>query len=245
MVSAATGKQERNGEMQEFQGGFKQGMIEGFGQVTIEGKVTYSGQWRNGKPHGNGQATYIELNTTYTGGWVDGLWQGEGSLVHSSKFLAVHDNSKSYTIKGHFVKGNLDGEGSRTYASGKTIKGNWFDNELMTGKLYNVDGTTYEGEWLGGRPHGIGTKTISGGKRYEGMFFLGRPWGIGSKIDSSENREDGFWDGSKFIPGQVTEEQETEFKKQLKHATTYYHIFKKHYLTDLPKTNYDLVKEEH
>lgn len=77
------------------------------------------------------------------------------------------------------------------------------------------------------------------------MFFLGRPWGMGAKIDSSDNREEGFWDGSKFIPGSVTEEQEADFKKQLKHATTYYHIFKKHYLQELPKTNYDVVKEEH
>lgn len=61
IINPETGKPQRTGEMQEFQGGFKQGLIEGFGQVTIEGKVSYSGQWRNGVPHGNGQATYHEL----------------------------------------------------------------------------------------------------------------------------------------------------------------------------------------
>lgn len=39
----------------------------------------------------------------------------------------------------------MEGEGSRSYSSGKTLKGNWFDNEMLSGKLYNIDGTTYEG----------------------------------------------------------------------------------------------------
>ena len=30
----------------------------------------------------------------------------------------------------------------------------------------------------------------------------------------------------------------------MKHAATYFHIFKKHHQQDLPKTNYDLAKEE-
>lgn len=85
------------------------------------------------------------------------------------------------------MQGQLVGEGTRTYQSGKTLRGIWVENELVSGKLYNIDGTTYEGEWMGGRPHGMGVKTISGGKRYEGMFFLGRPWGKGAKIDGSES----------------------------------------------------------
>ena len=73
----------------------------------------------------------------------------------------------------------MEGEGSRTFASGKTLKGKWFDSELMRGKLYNIDGTTYDGEWLGGRPHGIGVKTISAGKDMKGCSSLG---GLGEKV---------------------------------------------------------------
>ena len=76
------------------------------------------------------------------------------------------------------------------------------------------------------------------------MFFLGRPWGKGAKVDVGENREEGYWDGGKFVKGEATEANIAEFKTQLKHASTYFHIFKKHHVTDLPKTNYDLVKEE-
>ena len=43
LINPETGKPQRTGDMQEFQGGFKQGLMEGFGQVTIDGKVSYSG----------------------------------------------------------------------------------------------------------------------------------------------------------------------------------------------------------
>jgi hypothetical protein len=121
-----------------------------------------------------------------------------------------------YVIKGSYKKGTLDGEGTRTYKSGKTLKGTWLDNELMKGKLFNIDGTTYDGEWLGGRPHGEGIKTISGGKRYEGMFYLGRPWGKGAKIDANEKRDDGYWDGGKFVKVETPEAKLAEFHEQLK-----------------------------
>jgi hypothetical protein len=113
---------------------------------------------------------------------------------------------KTYTIKGQFVKGMLNGEGSRTYESGKQLKGIWVKNEIVNGKLINIDGTTYEGDWLGGRPHGTGMKTISGGKRYEGMFYLGRPWGAGCKLDGEHEKDEGFWDGSRFVKDAPTEQ---------------------------------------
>lgn len=140
------------------------------------------------------------MNVVFTGGWKEGYWNGEGSLVYTNP---VENNS--FAIKGNFQNGTMDGEGTRTYLSGKTLKGKWFDNELMSGKLYNIDGTTYDGEWLGGRPHGMGVKTISAGKRYEGMFYLGRPWGKGAKVDASETREEGYWEGGKFLKKEVTE----------------------------------------
>lgn len=98
-----------------------------------------------------------------------------------------------YTLTGTFKDDFLDGEGSRTYSSGKTLQGTWFEGHFCSGKMVNIDGTTYEGDWVGGRPHGFGVKVISGGKRYEGMFSLGRPWGKGAKV-SNNTRVEGFWD---------------------------------------------------
>ena len=81
---------------------------------------------------------------------------GEGCLVR---------NNNGFQIKGTFECGKLEGPGERSYASGKKLTGMWENNFLVSGKLINVDGTTYEGEWVGGRPHGEGVKTISTGKR--------------------------------------------------------------------------------
>lgn len=82
----------------------------------------------------------------------------------------------------------------------------------MTGKITNTDGTTYEGEWIGGRPHGHGVKVLSGGKRYEGMFSVGRPWGIGGKV-SGDRRDDGYWDKAKFISGPAPDGKIDEFSE--------------------------------
>ena len=115
-------------------------------------------------------------------------------------------------MQGNFKCDKLDGEGSRVYASGKTLIGTWKENQLDQGKLNNIDGTTYEGGWVGGRPHGTGIKVISGGKKYEGMFSVGRPWGIGTKV-SADNRLDGYWDRAKFVEGQASEEKTREFNE--------------------------------
>ena len=142
-----------------------------------------------GKPHGHGQCTYTEIDMTYTGAWENGLKHGLGELVSAKT---------GFKIKGTFKNDQLEGEGTRTYSSGKTLSGEWSENLLVTGKLINIDGTTYEGDWVGGRPHGTGVKVISGGKRYEGMFSVGRPWGIGTKV-SGEERTEGYWDRAKFV----------------------------------------------
>ena len=131
--------------------------------------------------------------------------QGQGELVYQKN---------GYTIKGMFKDDVLSGEGERTYSSGKTLKGVWNENLLVTGCLVNIDGTTYDGEWVGGRPHGNGVKTISGGKRYEGMFSVGRPWGKGAKV-SNDKRVDGYWDRAKFIEGEASEDKIKQFNEQL------------------------------
>ena len=47
--------------------------MDGFGQVEYPGKFIYSGQWRQGKPHGHGQCNYLELDMIYTGQWENGV----------------------------------------------------------------------------------------------------------------------------------------------------------------------------
>jgi len=177
--------------------------MEGFGQLECPERFRYAGQWLKGKPHGHGQCTYAELDVVYTGMWENGQKHGLGELVHSKT---------GFTIKGHFKEDRLEGAGTRSYTSGKSLSGIWSENQLVTGKLLNTDGTTYEGDWVGGRPHGEGVKTISGGKRYEGMFSIGRPWGVGAKVNG-EVRTEGYWERAKFVSKAATRQQEEEFNE--------------------------------
>ena len=127
-------------------------------------------------------------------------------------------------MKGTFNQGVLNGLGERVYKSGKTLTGSWQNNQLVTGKMINSDGTTYEGEWVGGRPHGEGIKTLPGGKKYEGMFNMGRPWGRGFKVAGLE-RIAGYWENSKWVKGETPMEKLQEFNEQLQKITTYFNVF--------------------
>ena len=133
--------------------------------------------------------------------WEDGVKCGKGELVYQRS---------GYTIRGEFKDDMLDGEGTRTYSSGKTLTGTWSENMLARGKMVNTDGTAYDGDWVGGRPHGHGVKVISGGKRYEGMFSVGRPWGSGAKV-AGDSRAVGYWERAKFVDGEAPEEKAKEF----------------------------------
>ena len=129
--------------------------------MTCKKKVTYQGAWYIGRPHGHGQCTFHDINCKYTGMWETGVMNGDGQLV-------LEKGHKEFIMEARFKMGQLHGPGKRKYKSGKILTGEWEDGDLTSGKMVNVDGTTYEGDWVGGRPHGTGVKTISGGKRYEG-----------------------------------------------------------------------------
>ena len=50
--------------------------MDGFGQMELQEKFTYSGQWAHGKPHGHGQCVYTAFDATYTGMWENGMKSG-------------------------------------------------------------------------------------------------------------------------------------------------------------------------
>ena len=40
--------------------------------------ATYTGEWKDGKRHGQGTATFDNGRATYTGEFKDGKWHGQG-----------------------------------------------------------------------------------------------------------------------------------------------------------------------
>lgn len=94
-----------------FQGNFKKGQVDGFGQVSVGKKAVYQGAWYIGKPHGHGKCDYEELGLTYTGMWETGVMNGEGQIT----------TEKDYVIEGKFKMGQINGKGKRKYKGGKTL----------------------------------------------------------------------------------------------------------------------------
>ena len=76
----------------------------------------YEGEWKNGKPHGQGTFIYntkYNNQNKYVGGFKDGKHHGHGSYTYS------------YGIKyvGEFNDGKWHGHGSYNYANGNTYEG--------------------------------------------------------------------------------------------------------------------------
>ncbi len=86
----------------------------GVGRIILPSGETYKGQFRNGVPHGYGEATYRD-HSSYLGEWKNGFKHGKGCL---------------YWPGGHQFEGRWDmdlrhGYGQHTDASGEGCLENW------------------------------------------------------------------------------------------------------------------------
>lgn len=86
-------------------------------------KVTYTGQWRNSMPHGDGIATTVEdvpgrfgVGDTLSGNWVNGLIEGEGEYT-----------SGTFQLRGTFINGLKEGT-VQMYENGKLVGEMQFKN---------------------------------------------------------------------------------------------------------------------
>ena len=103
----------------------------------------YVGEWKDGKPHGQGTYTQTAASTSgkakYVGGWKVGRYHGQGTYtdLYGAKYV------------GEFKDGIRDGQGTLTYAQG---------------------GIEYVGKWKDNKYHGQGTRTYPDGKIVEGIW---------------------------------------------------------------------------
>lgn len=86
----------------------------------------YVGQWRNGKPHGQGKYTDT-LRNVYEGEWKDGLIHGRGKMT-------FHGGD---VYEGEWKAGVPHGQGKVTYTNenGDVYEGKWKDGEVSEGTI--------------------------------------------------------------------------------------------------------------
>lgn len=99
----------------------------------------YSGEWKKGKPNGQGKMTFSDGNY-YDGLWIDGKIGGEGVIKDESgtfegTFTPIYQNDVLVSIKP--IKGiSITKNGS--------LNGEWDENNVFTGE-YSFNGMKYTG----------------------------------------------------------------------------------------------------
>ena len=131
---------------------------------TLRDGSTYTGELKDGKPHGQGTQTNPD-GLKYVGEYRDGFMHGQGTLT-----LA---DGTSYT--GGYKDGEPHGQGTLTRTDGVTYTGEWKDGKQHgQGTKTNPDGATLTGEFRDGSIHGQGTLTHADGATHTGEFKDGK-----------------------------------------------------------------------
>ena len=97
---------------------------------------SYSGNWINGKFHGNG--TRIYKNAVYEGEFRNGIENGQGSLV-------LIDGTR---ITGTFVNGQRTGKIHQVLPDGRTFVGQAKNNNWVYGTFTYKSGNTFTGPFI-------------------------------------------------------------------------------------------------
>ena len=89
--------------------------------------------------------------TIYTGTFRDGIFEGR-------------NDEYGVNYVGEYKDGNMNGQGTFTYADGRKYAGEWNEGKYHgQGTYTNADGTKYIGEFKDGMFHGQGTYTSPDG----------------------------------------------------------------------------------
>ncbi|GKY91095.1 hypothetical protein MPSEU_000082300 [Mayamaea pseudoterrestris] len=166
------------------------GMPHGYGEMVYhEDKRTYAGEWRHGRWHGFGRASFAN-GDTYEGEYRfdqrhgRGIYQWHDGRVFDGMFREDKRHGKGKFIwpdgavyEGEFRNGQREGQGQYTFSDGGKYEGSWKDGRYSGyGVCSWEDGRCYKGEWLNGMAHGKGIETFSDGTvRHDGLWREDEP----------------------------------------------------------------------
>ncbi|KAL3907470.1 MAG: hypothetical protein SGILL_008862 [Bacillariaceae sp.] len=179
-------------------------------------KGTYTGVVlrTTGMPHGLGRMIYEEDGRIYQGDWRHGRWHGFGTASFSNgdsyeggyRFDQRHGNGKykwhdGRIYDGEFLEDKRHGKGKFTWPDGAIYIGDFVNGQREgEGKYIFADGGQYEGAWKDGRYEGYGTCTWEDGRRYQGEWRNGMAHGKGIETYPNGNvRHEGMWDDDEPI----------------------------------------------
>ncbi len=122
--------------------------------------ATYTGEWKNGKPDGNGTGMYPN-GANYVGQLKNGLAHGYG--------VFSYDDGGTYV--GQWKNDKREGQGTITYADGDKYVGQWKNHKREGQGTQNwPDGSKYVGQFMNNMVHGQGIMTYADGPVNEGIW---------------------------------------------------------------------------
>lgn len=112
-----------------------------FGEATFLHGLNYVGEFRDGKPHGQGTMSYPGSNK-YVGEWRDGKREGEGTMWYPIGHKYV----------GEWRDNRRNGHGTMSYPDGRKYVGEWKNGKRNgQGIEYGEDGSILRsGLWKDG-----------------------------------------------------------------------------------------------
>jgi len=165
----------------------------------------YSGECRDGMPHGVGEATYPSGNG-YKGTWKQGREWGvgkvkengmsyEGDMSGGSAVLSstIVDDMETVYVGATFNFAP-HGEGVMTWQNGTSYKGGW-EHGIMEGKGVSKMGTrtVHRGGYLNGKRHGAGRVLERDGAVYIGRWHKNKKHGKGREVQADGTVFLGRW----------------------------------------------------
>lgn len=149
-----------------FEGDWRHGRWHGYGRATFSNGDSYEGQYKFDQRHGTGVYRWND-GRVYDGQFSEDKRHGKGKFIWPDG--AVY--------KGDFMNGQREGEGIYVFADGGEYEGMWKDGKYDgKGTCTWQDGRCYHGEWRTGMAHGKGRETYPNGKvRHEGDWIDDEP----------------------------------------------------------------------
>ena len=161
-----------------------------------------------GRRHGYGAYRFPNAFFTYRGDFREGVKHGRGRLefadggYYEGPFVddeiqgegeRVWADGRSYA--GGFELGEMHGEGVYRLANGSVYEGPMRHNAREgRGRLTTAEGNTYDGDWIRDKRHGAGVETIAAtGERYEGDFADDSRHGVGASRNDAGDTYRGDW----------------------------------------------------
>lgn len=227
-------------EIEKYIGQWKNDKRNGLGEIYINGKLKYKGNFKMGFPYKlegciagnctNGYGVFIYPNKNkYIGQFKNGMKNGEGLQLDPKQggfyiggwkndkengFAKIYNTNNEIMFSGKFSNGNPTTTPTKSGAKTGCVFGNC---ENGFGHYIFENGDIYIGEFKNNQQHGEGTFTWKqDGSKHIGFFEKGIQNGIGRYLDKNGKvLMDGVFSNGAYVNGSKIEKKYTDKKKCL------------------------------